>query len=130
MFNLYLKHMFNYQVCYVKLLGKRGVKTLGQFMILWMYKVFYKRPEKYIGDLETWYKAEAALTEALNEFGKHWQINEGDVAFYGPKIDISVSDAMKRKFQCATLQLDFQLPSRFDLTYSKQRRDVEERRGM
>ncbi|KAL8100691.1 hypothetical protein AgCh_032808 [Apium graveolens] len=76
------------------------------------------RPEKYLGDLETWYKAEAALTEALNEFGKDWQINEGDGAFYGPKIDISVSDAMKRKFQCATLQLDFQLPSRFNLTYS------------
>ncbi|KAL5571270.1 hypothetical protein UlMin_020867 [Ulmus minor] len=72
------------------------------------------RPEKYLGDLATWNKAEDALTEALNEFGKPWQIDEGDGAFYGPKIDISVSDTLKRKFQC----LDFQLPARFELTYS------------
>ncbi|XP_022934655.1 threonine--tRNA ligase, mitochondrial 1-like isoform X3 [Cucurbita moschata] len=85
------------------------------------------RPEKYLGDLETWEKAEAALTEALNEFGKPWQINEGDGAFYGPKIDISVSDALKRKFQCATLQLDFQLPSRFDLYYSAEDEAKRER---
>ncbi|CAH9073953.1 unnamed protein product [Cuscuta epithymum] len=76
------------------------------------------RPEKYLGDVATWDKAEAALSDALNEFGKPWEINEGDGAFYGPKIDISVSDAMKRKFQCATLQLDFQLPQRFKLSYS------------
>ncbi|XP_026401154.1 threonine--tRNA ligase, mitochondrial 1-like [Papaver somniferum] len=76
------------------------------------------RPEKYLGEIETWDKAEGALTEALNEFGRPWKINEGDGAFYGPKIDISVFDALKRKFQCATLQLDFQLPSRFNLSYS------------
>ncbi|CAI9101279.1 OLC1v1038567C1 [Oldenlandia corymbosa var. corymbosa] len=77
------------------------------------------RPEeKFVGELETWDKAEAALTEALNEFGQPWEVNEGDGAFYGPKIDISVKDAMRRKFQCATLQLDFQLPSRFDLSYT------------
>ncbi|XP_071706160.1 threonine--tRNA ligase, mitochondrial 1-like [Rutidosis leptorrhynchoides] len=80
------------------------------------------RPEKYLGDLETWDKAEKALEDALNEFknefGKTWEINEANGAFYGPKIDLSVSDAMKRKFQCATLQLDFQLPQRFNLTYS------------
>ncbi|KAA8529546.1 hypothetical protein F0562_033655 [Nyssa sinensis] len=76
------------------------------------------RPEKYLGDLATWEKAEADLTEALNESGKPWQINEGDGAFYGPKIDISVSDALNRNFQCATLQLDFQLPARFNLSYS------------
>ncbi|KAK4263264.1 hypothetical protein QN277_028701 [Acacia crassicarpa] len=76
------------------------------------------RPEKYLGDLSTWEKAETALKEALDEFGKPWQINEGDGAFYGPKIDISVSDALNRKFQCATLQLDFQLPDRFKLEYS------------
>ncbi|GAB4858821.1 hypothetical protein Ancab_010299 [Ancistrocladus abbreviatus] len=85
------------------------------------------RPEKYLGDLETWERAEAALTEALNEFGKPWQINEADGAFYGPKIDISVSDALKRKFQCATLQLDFQLPSRFNLTYSAEDEAKRER---
>ncbi|XP_062025534.1 threonine--tRNA ligase, mitochondrial 1-like [Rosa rugosa] len=76
------------------------------------------RPEKYLGGIETWEKAEAALTDALNEFGKPWQINKGDGAFYGPKIDISVSDALNRKFQCATLQLDFQLPARFEMYYS------------
>ncbi|KAK6132124.1 hypothetical protein DH2020_034115 [Rehmannia glutinosa] len=65
---------------------------------------FQQRPEKYLGDIEVWEKAETALAEALNEFGKPWEINEGDGAFYGPKIDISVSDAMRRKFQCATLQ--------------------------
>ncbi|KAJ6898920.1 threonine--tRNA ligase [Populus alba x Populus x berolinensis] len=76
------------------------------------------RPEKYLGALETWEEAEKDLAEALNEFGKPWKFNEGDGAFYGPKIDISVSDALKRKFQCATLQLDFQLPDRFKLEYS------------
>ncbi|KAK9276514.1 hypothetical protein L1049_006048 [Liquidambar formosana] len=85
------------------------------------------RPEKYLGDLATWEKAEADLTEALNEFGKPWQINEGDGAFYGPKIDISVSDALNRKFQCATLQLDFQLPSRFNLSYSAEDEAKRER---
>ncbi|KAL7240987.1 hypothetical protein ACSBR2_006586 [Camellia fascicularis] len=85
------------------------------------------RPEKYLGDLETWEKAEADLTEALNEFGKPWEINEGDGAFYGPKIDISVSDALSRKFQCATLQLDFQLPSRFNLSYSAEDEAKKER---
>ncbi|KAK0573847.1 hypothetical protein LWI29_014456 [Acer saccharum] len=85
------------------------------------------RPEKYLGKIETWEKAEADLTEALNEFGKPWQINEGDGAFYGPKIDISVSDALKRKFQCATLQLDFQLPERFKLEYSAEEENGIER---
>ncbi|TXG56339.1 hypothetical protein EZV62_017652 [Acer yangbiense] len=85
------------------------------------------RPEKYLGKMETWEKAEADLAEALNEFGKPWQINEGDGAFYGPKIDISVSDALKRKFQCATLQLDFQLPERFKLEYSAEEENGIER---
>ncbi|BBM99681.1 threonyl-tRNA synthetase [Marchantia polymorpha subsp. ruderalis] len=78
------------------------------------------RPEKYLGELETWERAEKGLEEALNGFGKPWQINAGDGAFYGPKIDITVFDALKRKFQCATIQLDFQLPIRFKLKYSTQ----------
>jgi threonyl-tRNA synthetase len=86
------------------------------------------RPDKYLGDLATWDKAEAALAQALNEFGRPWQINEGDGAFYGPKIDISVSDALNRKFQCATLQLDFQLPARFQLYYSAEEDDHEAKR--
>ena len=79
------------------------------------------RPEKYLGDLETWDIAEAKLKEALNEFtasgGGQWELNEGDGAFYGPKIDIGISDALKREFQCATIQLDFQLPQNFELEY-------------
>lgn len=84
------------------------------------------RPEKYVGDLKTWKKAEDALEEALNELKKPWEINEGDGAFYGPKIDICVCDAMKRKFQLATLQLDFNLPRRFNLSYAAEddRREI------
>ncbi|KAL6541788.1 hypothetical protein OROGR_011274 [Orobanche gracilis] len=85
------------------------------------------RPENHAGNLEDWEKAEAALTEALNEFGKPWEINEGDGAFYGPKIDITVSDAMRRKNQCATLQLDFQLPECFKLSYSAEDETKTER---
>ncbi|CAG8598483.1 8746_t:CDS:10, partial [Racocetra fulgida] len=71
------------------------------------------RPEKYLGTIEVWNQAE----KALNKFGEPWEFNPGDGAFYGPKIDITVSDAIKRKHQCATLQLDFQLPERFQLEY-------------
>eukprot|EP00879_Flechtneria_rotunda_P012639 GHRR01013197.1.p1 GENE.GHRR01013197.1~~GHRR01013197.1.p1 ORF type:complete len:660 (+),score=195.59 GHRR01013197.1:108-1982(+) len=76
------------------------------------------RPEGYLGELELWNKAETALTEALNSTGRPWVMNPGDGAFYGPKIDITVYDALRRKFQCATVQLDFQLPIRFNLTYA------------
>ncbi|KAL9065587.1 MAG: hypothetical protein Q9161_008143 [Pseudevernia consocians] len=79
------------------------------------------RPEKYLGDLETWDVAESKLKEALDEFtasgSGQWELNEGDGAFYGPKIDIAISDALKREFQCATIQLDFQLPQNFELEY-------------
>lgn len=76
------------------------------------------RPEKYMGDLETWNHAEEQLKEALNEFmGKDWTINEGDGAFYGPKIDITIADALKREFQCATIQLDYQAAINFKLAY-------------
>lgn len=75
------------------------------------------RPEKYLGELEVWNEAEKALTEELNAFGEPWKINEGDGAFYGPKIDITIKDALRRSFQCATIQLDFQLPIQFKLSY-------------
>ena len=75
------------------------------------------RPEQKLGDDELWDKAESALEEALKKFGKPWKLNPGDGAFYGPKIDIKVLDALKRAHQCATLQLDFQLPLRFNLQY-------------
>ncbi|KAK9814754.1 hypothetical protein WJX72_010977 [[Myrmecia] bisecta] len=75
------------------------------------------RPEGYLGELEQWNQAEKALEAALNSTGLPWEMNPGDGAFYGPKIDITVFDALRRKFQCATVQLDFQLPIRFKLHY-------------
>jgi len=76
------------------------------------------RPEKFLGEVETWDAAEKRLAAALDRFvpGK-WELNPGDGAFYGPKIDITISDAMRRQHQCATIQLDFQLPQRFNLEY-------------
>lgn len=76
------------------------------------------RPEKYLGELEIWNDAEKQLQECLEEFKQPWQLNPGDGAFYGPKIDITIMDALRRQFQCATIQLDFQLPIRFDLNYN------------
>lgn len=84
------------------------------------------RPEKYVGQLETWNKAEQKLENALNAFlGDKWELNPGDGAFYGPKIDIMISDALNRWFQCATIQLDFQLPNRFELEYKSDVNDKE-----
>jgi len=76
------------------------------------------RPEGFLGEPALWDRAEGALTAALDAFGKPWALNPGDGAFYGPKIDITVFDALRRKFQCATVQLDFQLPIRFNLLYA------------
>jgi len=76
------------------------------------------RPEQHLGTVEMWDKAEAELAEVLNENYKgQWKVNPGDGAFYGPKIDIHVQDALGRSHQCATIQLDFQLPKRFKLEY-------------
>jgi threonyl-tRNA synthetase len=76
------------------------------------------RPENYLGDVKTWEVAEQQLTNALNKhYPNKWELNPGDGAFYGPKIDITIRDALKRSFQCATIQLDFQLPERFQLKY-------------
>lgn len=75
------------------------------------------RPEKYVGEIETWNNAEAKLESSLNKWGGNWEVNPGDGAFYGPKIDIMISDALKRWHQCATIQLDFQLPQRFELEF-------------
>lgn len=79
------------------------------------------RPEKYLGEIEMWDQAEEALKRCLDKFcegTEHtWSLNPGDGAFYGPKIDIQLQDALKRKHQCGTCQLDFQLPIRFGLQY-------------
>jgi len=92
----------------------------------YMYSVFglsyhielSTRPlEKYIGDIATWDRAEKALADALNAIGKPFKINPGDGAFYGPKLDFKLRDSMNRIWQCGTIQLDMNLPERFDLTY-------------
>ncbi len=75
------------------------------------------RPEKSIGTDEIWEKAETALAGALNHLGREFKINEGDGAFYGPKLDFKIKDAIGRTWQCGTIQLDFNLPERFDVTY-------------
>ncbi|XP_008286368.1 threonine--tRNA ligase 1, cytoplasmic [Stegastes partitus] len=90
-----------------------------------VYKVFgftFKlnlstRPEKFLGEPAIWDQAEKQLENSLNDFGEKWVLNPGDGAFYGPKIDIQIKDAIGRYHQCATIQLDFQLPIRFNLTF-------------
>ncbi|MDD2851467.1 MAG: threonine--tRNA ligase [Desulfuromonadaceae bacterium] len=75
------------------------------------------RPEKSIGSDADWEQATGALLSALKDSGRPYEINEGDGAFYGPKIDIKLRDCLDRRWQCATIQCDFTLPERFDLTY-------------
>lgn len=96
------------------------------FMILdEMYKTFDLKyrvvlstmPEKHIGDLKTWEFTENALKTALKDLGLEYQLNAGDGAFYGPKIDVLVKDSLNREHQCATIQLDANLPERFDINY-------------
>jgi threonyl-tRNA synthetase len=76
------------------------------------------RPPEFLGEVATWDHAEAELKRALEAVGERYTINEGDGAFYGPKIDFDVTDAIGRKWQCATIQLDYQIPQRFDLKYT------------
>ena len=75
------------------------------------------RPENSMGSDELWEMAEGALEKVLNNLGKKYELNEGDGAFYGPKIDFHIKDCLGRDWQCGTIQLDFQMPERFDLTY-------------
>ncbi|NRA89810.1 MAG: threonine--tRNA ligase, partial [Simkaniaceae bacterium] len=75
------------------------------------------RPEKSMGTDEDWKITTSGLQEALDEWGADYKINEGDGAFYGPKIDLHVHDALKRQWQCGTIQLDMSLPEKFDLHY-------------
>ncbi|WP_159723206.1 threonine--tRNA ligase [Enterococcus sp. CSURQ0835] len=90
-----------------------------------VYKVFgfeysvelSTRPDDFMGEIAMWDKAEASLKEVLGDLGYQYNINEGDGAFYGPKIDIHIKDALNRSHQCATVQLDFQMPEKFDLSF-------------
>lgn len=95
--------------------------------ITFIYKTFgfedYKielstRPEKYIGSIEIWDKAEAALKNVLEHQKIDYQLNPGDGAFYGPKIDFHIKDVLKRSWQCGTIQLDFSMPERLDIEYT------------
>jgi threonyl-tRNA synthetase len=76
------------------------------------------RPEKSIGTDEQWASAESALQQALDSIGREYKLNPGDGAFYGPKIDFHITDALGRSWQCGTCQLDFSMPERFELTYT------------
>lgn len=75
------------------------------------------KPEKHIGEDEIWNTATNALENALNSQNIDFTIDEGGGAFYGPKIDIKITDALKRKWQCGTIQVDFNLPDRFNLSF-------------
>ncbi len=91
-------------------------RVYGDFGLEYAVKLS-TRPEQFLGEIATWDHAEAALKQALEAAGQPYTINEGDGAFYGPKIDFDLIDAIGRKWQCATVQLDYQLPERFDLKY-------------
>ncbi|XP_007531615.2 threonine--tRNA ligase, mitochondrial isoform X2 [Erinaceus europaeus] len=78
------------------------------------------RPPGFLGEPHLWDQAEQVLQQALEEFGEPWKLSPGDGAFYGPKIDVHLHDALGRPHQCGTIQLDFQLPLRFDLQYKGQ----------
>jgi threonyl-tRNA synthetase len=95
------------------------------FLVLWGLKILQpkyllgtlKTPEKYIGSVENWEKAENAIINAAKDKGLDYVIEEGEAAFYGPKLDFMVKDALGRKWQLGTIQVDYTLPERFDLTY-------------
>ena len=76
------------------------------------------RPEKFLGEVATWDHAEASLKQALERSAQPYWVNAGDGAFYGPKIDFDITDALGRKWQCGTIQLDYMMPERFDLKYT------------
>ncbi|MGD9504127.1 MAG: threonine--tRNA ligase [Syntrophobacteraceae bacterium] len=92
------------------------IEVMGMFGFSYEMEIS-TRPEKSIGSDEDWERATNALMDALKGKGIPYDINEGDGAFYGPKIDIKLKDALDRRWQCATIQCDFTLPERFDLTY-------------
>ncbi len=92
-------------------------KVYGFFGLGYDMDLSTRNPESYLGDLETWERAEANLRAALETNGISFKVQPEEAAFYGPKIDIHVTDAIGRRWQCATIQLDYQMPERFDLEY-------------
>jgi threonyl-tRNA synthetase len=91
-------------------------RIYGDFGLQYSVKLS-TRPEKFLGEVATWDHAEAALKQALDAAKQAYTINAGDGAFYGPKLDFDITDAIGRNWQCATIQLDYQMPERFDLKY-------------
>ncbi len=91
-------------------------RVYGDFGLEYSVKLS-TRPEQFLGTVETWDHAEASLKQALEGANQSYTVNPGDGAFYGPKLDFDVTDAIGRKWQCATIQLDYQMPERFDLKY-------------
>ncbi len=93
---------------------------IDKFYKLFGFEYFVElstRPEDSMGSDEDWEIATNGLKEALDSIGKEYRVNEGDGAFYGPKIDFHLKDCIGRTWQCGTIQLDFQMPERFDLSY-------------
>jgi threonyl-tRNA synthetase len=91
-------------------------RVYGDFALEYTAKLS-TRPAEFMGEIATWDSAEAQLKSALDKAGQAYTLNEGDGAFYGPKIDFDITDAIGRKWQCATIQLDYMMPERFDLKY-------------
>ncbi|MGE4554935.1 MAG: threonine--tRNA ligase [Candidatus Paceibacterota bacterium] len=102
-----------------------GLKILKKFGFKNYEICLSTRPEKYIGSLRIWNKATQALKKALEEFNLKYVIDKGGGAFYGPKIDIKIKDALNRSWQCTTIQVDFNLPERFDLYFINQKGQKE-----
>jgi threonyl-tRNA synthetase len=100
----------------VEALLKLVQRVYGDFDLQYEAKLS-TRPAEFLGEVATWDHAEASLKKALDAAGQTYTINAGDGAFYGPKIDFDITDAIGRKWQCATIQLDYQIPQRFQLKY-------------
>jgi threonyl-tRNA synthetase len=101
----------------IKMLIELFKEVYGAFDLHDIHIELSTRPEKSIGSDEMWARAESALKETLDGLGMGYQLNEGDGAFYGPKIDFHIRDSLKRSWQCGTIQLDFSMPERFGLEY-------------
>jgi threonyl-tRNA synthetase len=97
---------------------KLALAYLGAFGFEAFDIMLSTRPEKYVGDPELWQRAEGALRSSIENSGLEYTIDEGGGAFYGPKIDVKIKDAIGRTWQCSTIQLDFNLPKRFQMTYT------------
>ena len=101
----------------VEALIKLVQRVYGDFGLGYSAKLS-TRPEKFLGQVATWDDAEAGLRQALESSQQDYTLNAGDGTFYGPKIDFDITDALGRKWQCGTIQLDYQMPERFDLKYT------------